>query len=103
MRLRRPARCRADRGGARSPQNPDIVYAAALGSPFGPGPERGVYRSKDGGKSWDKVLFLNNETGFVSLAMNTSDPDEIYAGAWRAERKGWTIISGGPAVTGGLV
>jgi photosystem II stability/assembly factor-like uncharacterized protein len=84
------------------PRNPDIVYAAALGSPFGPGPDRGVYRSKDGGKSWEKVLFLNDETGFVSLAMNWSDPDEIYAGAWRAERKGWTIISGGPAVTGGL-
>src|SRR5262249_92023 len=74
----------------------------ALGSPFGRGPERGIYRTRDGGKSWDKVLFINDQTGAVSLAMNWSNPDEIYASAWRAERKGWTIISGGPAGTGGI-
>ncbi len=85
-----------------SPKNPEIVFAAALGSPFGHGADRGVYRSRDGGKSWDKVLFVNDETGVVSLAMNWSNPDEIYAAAWRAERKGWTIISGGPAATGGI-
>jgi photosystem II stability/assembly factor-like uncharacterized protein len=84
------------------PKNPDIAYAAALGSPFGSGPERGVYRTRDGGKTWEKVLFVNDQTGAVSLAMNWSNPDEIYAGAWRAERKGWTIISGGSADTGGI-
>ncbi len=85
-----------------NPKNPDIVYAAALGSPFGQGSARGVYRTRDGGKSWDKVLYINDQTGAVSLAMNRSNPDEIYAGAWRAQRKGWTIISGGPAETGGI-
>src|SRR6266540_481507 len=84
------------------PKNPDLVYVAALGSPFGAGPERGVYRSRDGGKRWDKVLFVNDQTGAVSLAMNWSNPDEIYAGAWRAQRKGWTIISGGATDTGGI-
>src|SRR5438876_914779 len=84
------------------PKNPDIAYVAAMGSPFGWGPERGVYRTKDGGKTWEKVLFINDQTGAVSLAMNWSNPDEIYAGVWRAQRKGWTIISGGPADTGGI-
>jgi len=84
------------------PTNPDVAYVAALGNPFAWGPERGVYRTRDGGKTWQKVLFINEETGAVSLAMNRQNPDEIYAGAWRAQRRGWTIISGGPAATGGL-
>jgi photosystem II stability/assembly factor-like uncharacterized protein len=84
------------------PTNPDIAYAAVLGNPFAFGPTRGVYRTKDGGKTWDQVLKINDETGVVSLAMNTSDPNELYAGAWRAQRKGWTIISGGPAQSGGV-
>ncbi|HAC04552.1 MAG TPA: hypothetical protein DCF71_01580, partial [Gemmatimonadetes bacterium] len=60
------------------------VYAAALGNPFGPNPERGVYRSQDGGESWENVLFLNDSTGAVALAMNPENPDEIFAGMWRA-------------------
>ncbi|MBP1602391.1 MAG: hypothetical protein H6Q06_2542, partial [Acidobacteria bacterium] len=84
------------------PANQDIVYVAAVGQAFGPNPERGVFRTRDGGKSWQKVLFLNDRTGAVSLAMNPSNPNEIYAGAWRAERKPWTIISGGPASEAGL-
>lgn len=76
------------------PSDPDLVYAAALGSPFGRNPERGVYRSRDGGDSWEQVFFLNDSTGAVSLAMNPADPDEIYAGMWRAERKPWTLTSG---------
>ena len=66
------------------------------------GPERGVYRTKDGGKTWQKVLFINDQTGAVSVAINWSNPNEIYAGAWRAQRKPWTIISGGPAAEGGV-
>ena len=66
------------------------------------GAERGVYRTKDGGKTWQKVLFINEQTGVVSLAINWSNPNEIYAGAWRAQRKPWTIISGGPAAEGGV-
>jgi len=84
------------------PKNPDIVYVAAIGNPFGWGPERGVYRTKDGGKTWQKVLFINEQTGAVSVAINWSNPNEIYAGAWRGQRKPWTIISGGPASEGGV-
>src|ERR671936_760766 len=84
------------------PKNPDIVYVAAQGNPFGWGPERGVFRTRDGGKTWDKVLFINEQTGVTSIAINWSNPSEIYAGAWRAQRKPWTIISGGPASEGGV-
>jgi photosystem II stability/assembly factor-like uncharacterized protein len=84
------------------PKNPDVAYVAAVGNPFGWGPERGVYRTKDGGKTWQKVLFINDQTGVVSVAVNWSNPNEIYAGAWRAQRKPWTIISGGPASEGGV-
>jgi photosystem II stability/assembly factor-like uncharacterized protein len=84
------------------PKNPDIAYVAAIGNPFGWGPERGVYRTKDGGKTWEKVLFINDQTGVVSVAINWSNPNEIYAGAWRGQRKPWTIISGGPAAEGGV-
>lgn len=76
------------------PSDPDLVYAAALGSPFGKNRERGVYRSRDGGESWENVLFLSDSTGAVALAMNPADPSEIYAGMWRGERKPWTLISG---------
>lgn len=82
------------------PDDPELVYVAALGSPFGKNPERGVYRSRDGGDSWDNVLFLNDSTGAVSLDMSPRDPNVLYAGMWRAERKPWTLISGG--MEGGL-
>src|SRR6195256_2478753 len=84
------------------PKNPDIAYVAAIGQPFGWGPDRGVYRTKDGGKTWQRVLFINDQTGAVSVAINWSNPNEVYAGAWRAQRKPWTIISGGPASEGGV-
>ncbi len=84
------------------PKNPDIVYVAAQGSPFGWGPDRGVFRTRDGGSTWEKVLAINDQTGVVSIAINWSNPNEIYAGAWRAQRKPWTIISGGPASEGGV-
>jgi photosystem II stability/assembly factor-like uncharacterized protein len=84
------------------PKNPDIAYVAAIGQPFGWGPERGVFRTKDGGKTWQKVLFINDQTGVVSIAINGSNPNEVFAGAWRGQRKPWTIISGGPAAEGGV-
>jgi photosystem II stability/assembly factor-like uncharacterized protein len=77
------------------PENPDIVFVAAIGNVFGPSPERGVYRSLDGGESWEKVLFLSNKTGAVDLEFCPDNPDEIYAAFWLCERKPWTIISGG--------
>jgi photosystem II stability/assembly factor-like uncharacterized protein len=84
------------------PKNPDIAYVAAVGNPFAWGPDRGLYRTKDGGKTWQKVLSINDQTGVVSVAINWQNPNELYAGAWRAQRKPWTIISGGPASEGGV-
>ena len=76
------------------PSDARLVYVAALGHPFGKNEERGVYRSKDGGDTWEQVLGLSDSTGAVSLSMNPSNPREIYAGMWRGERKPWTLISG---------
>jgi photosystem II stability/assembly factor-like uncharacterized protein len=84
------------------PTNPDIVWLAALGSPFGPNEERGIYKTVDGGKTWKKTLFVNNETGGRVLAINPANPNELYAGMYRGFRKGWDIISGGPATEGGM-
>jgi photosystem II stability/assembly factor-like uncharacterized protein len=78
------------------PTDPDVVYVAALGHPFGRNRERGVYRTRDGGVTWEHVLFLNDGTGAVTLSMSPDNPDEIYAGMSRIERKPWTMISGGP-------
>jgi photosystem II stability/assembly factor-like uncharacterized protein len=76
------------------PENPDLVYAAALGHPFGKNDQRGVFRSEDGGDTWENVLFASDSTGAIDLELNPENPDEIYATMWRAERKPWTIISG---------
>jgi len=76
------------------PTNPDVVYVAALGNPFRPNTARGVYRSVDGGQTWDHILYVSERTGAVDLELNPADPDIIYAALWRAERKPWTIISG---------
>jgi photosystem II stability/assembly factor-like uncharacterized protein len=84
------------------PANPDVVWLAALGSPFGPNAERGIYKTTDGGKTWKKTLFVNNETGGRVLAINYANPNELYAGMYRGFRKGWDIISGGPASQGGI-
>lgn len=84
------------------PQQPLIAYVAALGQPFGANEDRGVFRTMDGGETWQRVLFIDKETGAVSLAMNPSNPEEIYAGVWQAVRHPWTILSGGPAGKAGL-
>ena len=76
------------------PTNPDVVYVAALGNPFGPNPERGIYKTIDGGTTWEHVLFVSEKTGAVDLELNPANPDEVDAALWRAERKPWTIISG---------
>jgi len=82
------------------PSNPDLVYAAALGDPYGPNPERGVFRSKDGGKTWERVLYRNDKTGAVDLAMDPANPDVLYAGLWEVSRTPFSLSSGGPG--GGL-
>jgi len=78
------------------PRDPDLVYAAVLGNIFGPSEERGVFRSRDGGKNWEKVLYVSAKTGAVDLAMDPNNPRILYAAMWTAERKPWTTTSGGP-------
>ncbi len=76
------------------PDNPDVVYVAAIGKAFGRNEERGVFKTTDGGKSWEKILYHSDSIGFSDLEFAPDDPSTIYAGAWRGERKPWTIISG---------
>jgi len=78
------------------PSNPDIVYVAALGDPYGPNPERGVFKSTDGGKSWNKVLFRSDKAGAVDLTMDAKNPDVLYAGFWEVFRTPHSLSSGGP-------
>jgi len=78
------------------------VFVAAIGQPFQANPERGIYRTTDGGKHWQQVLFLSEEVGFADLEMVPGSPDILYAAAWKAERKPWTIISGGQPAEGGV-
>ena len=78
------------------PKNPDIVYVAALGHMAGPNEERGVFRSKDGGKTWQKVLFKSNLAGAVDIAIDPLNPRVLYASIWQVIRKPWTFESGGP-------
>ncbi len=77
------------------PKNPDLVYAAVLGHLFGPSEERGVYRSRDGGKSWQRILFVSKDAGAVDLAMDPTNPRILYASFWQVVRKPWTFESGG--------
>jgi photosystem II stability/assembly factor-like uncharacterized protein len=85
------------------PDNADHVYVAALGSPFGRNDERGVYRSTDGGGTWELVLFVSDSVGAIDLELHPADPDVIYAAMWRGDRKPWTIISGcGPGCGDGI-
>ncbi|HTS76179.1 MAG TPA: hypothetical protein VMG40_08250 [Bryobacteraceae bacterium] len=76
------------------PHDPDLVYVAALGDPFVPNPERGVFRSTDGGKTWKKVLFLSDDLGAADLEIQPGNPKVLFACMWHGQRKPWTIISG---------
>jgi photosystem II stability/assembly factor-like uncharacterized protein len=78
------------------PKNPDLVYVAALGHVWGPNDQRGVFRSKDGGKTWEKVLSRGNKAGAIDLILDPTNPNIIYAGFWEVYRKPWTLESGGP-------
>ena len=79
-----------------NPKNPDVVFVAALGHVFGSNPERGIFRSKDGGKTWEKVLSVSDKTGASDLCMDPSNPRILYAAFWQVYRKPWTLESGGP-------
>lgn len=78
------------------PDNPDIVYVAAQGSPYGANKERGIYRSKDGGKSWELVLHIDKDTGASDMSLDMTNPRVIYAAFWDHRRYPWKIRSGGP-------
>lgn len=78
------------------PQNPDLVYVAVQGALYGPSEHRGVYRSKDGGATWEKVLFINENTGAADLSMDPANPRILYAGMWDHQRYPWKVRSGGP-------
>jgi photosystem II stability/assembly factor-like uncharacterized protein len=78
------------------PRDPNLVYVAALGHMAGPNAERGVFRSKDGGKTWQKVLFKSDKAGAIDLAMDATNPRVLYAAFWQVVRKPWTFESGGP-------
>ncbi|MEZ5419373.1 MAG: hypothetical protein R2708_18820 [Vicinamibacterales bacterium] len=90
-------------GGIRvHPTNPDIVWAAALGSPFGPTADRGIFKTTDGGATWKKTLFVDDEHGGRDVEVDWQNPSVVYAAIYRGFRKGWDIISGGPADKGGI-
>ncbi|MBK9487502.1 MAG: hypothetical protein IPO07_00975 [Haliscomenobacter sp.] len=77
------------------PKDPNTVYVAAMGHLFGPNPERGVFKSIDGGKTWQKSLFISDNTGIVDMTMDISNPNVIYAAAYEKYRHPWTLITGG--------
>jgi photosystem II stability/assembly factor-like uncharacterized protein len=78
------------------PDDPDRVYVAALGDAFGPNEERGVFRSKDGGKTWEKVLYRCPDAGAVDISMDPNNPRILFAAFWQARRSFWNLDSGGP-------
>ena len=78
------------------PVNPDIVYVAALGHPYGDNEERGVFRSRDGGANWERVLFVSPRAGAADLIIDRTNPDVLYASLWQVYRKAWKMWGGGP-------
>jgi len=78
------------------PTEPNTVYAAAIGSPWGAHPERGVFRTKDGGKTWEKILFTNEKSGAAELVMDPTNPNKLIAAMWEHQREPWFFKSGGP-------
>jgi photosystem II stability/assembly factor-like uncharacterized protein len=79
-----------------SPHDPNVVYASSMGHVFVPGPDRGVFKSTDGGKSWKKILFVDDRTGAIDLVMDPNHPDVLYAAMWQGQRTAWGLVSGGP-------
>lgn len=77
------------------PTNPNVVYAAAIGSPWGEHPERGVFKTTDGGETWKKILFTNNKTGAADLIMDPTNPNKLIAAMWEHKRDPWFFNSGG--------
>ena len=78
------------------PKNPDLVFVAALGHAFGPNPNRGLYRTKDGGKTWDRVLYKSDKAGAVDVSFDPNHPEVLYTTFWETHRNFWELSSGGP-------
>jgi photosystem II stability/assembly factor-like uncharacterized protein len=78
------------------PKDPNTVYVAALGHLFGPNPERGIYKTTDGGKTWANTKFIDNDTGFVDLVMHPTDPNTLFAASYQRRRQPWGFNGGGP-------
>jgi photosystem II stability/assembly factor-like uncharacterized protein len=78
------------------PKNPDIAFVAALGHPFAENEERGVFRTRDGGKTWEKVLYKDAKTGAIDITFDPSNPNILFASLWQAKRTPWSMDSGGP-------
>ncbi|MDE2235214.1 MAG: hypothetical protein KGL13_06505 [Gammaproteobacteria bacterium] len=78
------------------PHNSNIVWVAVFGHVWGPNPERGVFKTTDGGKTWKRVLFINDHTGAIDLTMDGSNPQVLFAAMWQAQRYPWKLVDGGP-------
>jgi photosystem II stability/assembly factor-like uncharacterized protein len=79
-----------------NPTNPDIAFVAALGHPYGPNAERGIFRTTDGGKTWEKVLYKDENTGGIDVAFDPHNPNILFAALWQARRTSWSMADGGP-------
>ena len=84
------------------PNDHNIAYAAAIGNPFQANAERGLYQTEDGGKTWKNILFISETVGISDVEFLPGNPQIMFASAWKAERKPWTIISGGISIEGGI-
>jgi photosystem II stability/assembly factor-like uncharacterized protein len=84
------------------PTNPDIVFVAATGHLYAPNPERGVFRSQDGGKTWGKVLFKNNDVGAIEVVIDPTNPQVVYAGLWNTRRPPWYTYAPSNGPGGGI-
>jgi len=78
------------------PSNPNTVYAGAIGNPYAEHPERGVFKTTNGGESWDKILFTNDTSGVADMIMDPSNPNKLFVAMWQHRRTPWSLNSGGP-------
>src|SRR5262249_30051292 len=78
------------------PKNSDVVYVAALGHLWNSNDERGLYKTTDGGKTWNRVLTVDKDTGCADVALDPQEPDVVYASTWQFRRQAWSFSSGGP-------
>ncbi|HLI97787.1 MAG TPA: hypothetical protein VKT72_17090 [Candidatus Baltobacteraceae bacterium] len=78
------------------PRDSNVVYATSMGHVFKPNPERGVFKTTDGGKTWKKILFVDDTTGAAQVVMDAKNPNVLYASMWQAQRTAWGLTSGGP-------